>query len=151
MGEGGAVNVVGSALLSRIVESLRDWGRYCCCPSGRADTCGNRTDCGWSGFLLLVLLEAPFASSELGCHLAAHRVGSLMLFSGNLLRQPDFVTLRKEWPEALRLAVSTMAGADRLMEQALFLGTYPGLSEAMIDHEIELIRRFVVERRGLRR
>ena len=29
------------------------------------------------------------------------------------------------------------------MERALFLGTYPGLSEEMIDREISLIRQFV--------
>jgi hypothetical protein len=28
------------------------------------------------------------------------------------------------------------------MNEALFLGTYPGLSEAMIDREISLIRLF---------
>jgi hypothetical protein len=29
------------------------------------------------------------------------------------------------------------------MERALFLGTFPGLTEAMIDREISLIRQFV--------
>jgi CDP-6-deoxy-D-xylo-4-hexulose-3-dehydrase len=29
------------------------------------------------------------------------------------------------------------------MQQAIFLGTYPGLSEEMIDREIDLIQEFV--------
>ncbi len=41
MGEGGAV-YTNSVELKRIVESLRDWGRDCWCPSGRDNTCGNR-------------------------------------------------------------------------------------------------------------
>lgn len=41
MGEGGAV-YTNSVELVRIVESLRDWGRDCWCPSGRDNTCGNR-------------------------------------------------------------------------------------------------------------
>lgn len=240
MGEGGSVNIVASALLRRIVESFRDWGRDCWCPSGRDDTCakrydwqlgelprgydhkyiyshagynlkpldpqaaigriqlrrlpqfietrkrnwqrlrqaldplsdvfsfclpthatgydvssarfqwddsGARSDCSWFGFLLLVRPEAPFTSSDLGRHLAAHGVGTRMLFGGNLLRQPVFVQLRKERPEALRLAVPAMPGADQLMQQALFLGTYPGLTEAMIDREAALIQAFVQERR----
>ena len=41
MGEGGAV-YTDNALLKRLVESFRDWGRDCWCPSGKDDTCGNR-------------------------------------------------------------------------------------------------------------
>jgi CDP-6-deoxy-D-xylo-4-hexulose-3-dehydrase len=41
MGEGGAV-YTNDTQLKRIVESLRDWGRDCWCPSGRDNTCSNR-------------------------------------------------------------------------------------------------------------
>ena len=65
-----------------------------------------------------------------------------MLFGGNLLRQPAFVQLRQDRPEALRV-VGEMVGSDEIMNSSLFLGTYPGLTEAMIDREINLIRQFV--------
>ncbi|MDP5119650.1 MAG: lipopolysaccharide biosynthesis protein RfbH, partial [Prochlorococcaceae cyanobacterium MAG_34] len=87
-----------------------------------------------------------FTSSDLGRHLAASGVGTRMLFGGNLLRQPAFVQLRRDRPEAIRLAVSAMPGADQLMQQALFLGTYPGLSEEMIAREVAIIRAFVQDR-----
>lgn len=41
LGEGGAV-VTDDFLLKRLVESYRDWGRDCWCPSGRDDSCGRR-------------------------------------------------------------------------------------------------------------
>lgn len=41
MGEGGAV-YTNSLELKRIVESFRDWGRDCWCPSGKDDTCKHR-------------------------------------------------------------------------------------------------------------
>ncbi len=41
MGEGGAVYTNDSRLY-RIVNSLRDWGRDCWCPSGHDNTCGRR-------------------------------------------------------------------------------------------------------------
>lgn len=237
MGEGGAVNVLRSARLRRVLESLRDWGRDCWCPSGRDDTCGkrygwqlgelpegydhkyiyshlgynlkpldvqaaigrvqlrrlpefiearkrnwlrlrqgleplshllefclpthatsfdqgsaefqwdgsgNRTECSWFGFLLLVKPMAPFTSTDLGRYLAAQGVGTRMLFGGNLLKQPAFVQLRKDRPEALKLAVAAMPGANQLMQQGLFLGTYPGLTEAMMDREIALINDFIL-------
>jgi CDP-4-dehydro-6-deoxyglucose reductase, E1 len=41
MGEGGAV-YTNDGLLKRLVESFRDWGRDCWCPSGRDNTCKQR-------------------------------------------------------------------------------------------------------------
>ncbi len=42
MGEGGAVNVVRNAGLKLLVESFRDWGRDCWCPSGKDNSCNKR-------------------------------------------------------------------------------------------------------------
>jgi CDP-6-deoxy-D-xylo-4-hexulose-3-dehydrase len=41
MGEGGAV-YTNNTELKRIIESFRDWGRDCWCPSGHDNTCKNR-------------------------------------------------------------------------------------------------------------
>jgi CDP-4-dehydro-6-deoxyglucose reductase, E1 len=41
MGEGGAV-YTNDGVLKRLVESFRDWGRDCWCPSGRDNTCKQR-------------------------------------------------------------------------------------------------------------
>jgi len=43
MGEGGAV-YTDNILLKRLVESFRDWGRDCWCPSGKDNTCNHRFD-----------------------------------------------------------------------------------------------------------
>ena len=46
MGEGGAV-YTNSAQFRVIVESFRDWGRDCWCPSGKDNTCGTRFTWDW--------------------------------------------------------------------------------------------------------
>jgi len=43
MGEGGCV-YTNDPLLHRLVNSYRDWGRDCVCPSGRDNLCGHRFD-----------------------------------------------------------------------------------------------------------
>lgn len=43
MGEGGCV-YTDDPLLHRLVNSYRDWGRDCMCPSGRDNVCGHRFD-----------------------------------------------------------------------------------------------------------
>ncbi len=69
-----------------------------------------------------------------------------MLFGGNLLRQPAFVQLRQDNPEALRV-VGEMVGSDEIMASTLFLGTYPGLTEEMLRREIDVIKLFSAHQR----
>ncbi len=106
------------------------------------DASGHRSAPSWFGFMLMVRSSAPFKKPELAKYLDQHKIGNRMLFGGNLLRQPAFVTLRQERPEAFRV-VGELTGADRIMNEALFVGTYPGLTQPMLDYMIETIHAFV--------
>ena len=64
-----------------------------------------------------------------------------MLFGGNLTKQPAFIHLARNRPDAFR-SIDQLSGADSLMQTALFLGTYPGLSAAMIEYIGEKITKF---------
>ena len=97
--------------------------------------------------MLRVKPSAPFTHTDLARHLDEKKIGNRMFFGGNLLRQPVFVQLRKDRPNAFRV-VGEMKGADEIMHQALFLGTYPGLTPAMLTSEIEAIRDFVRAKLG---
>ena len=39
--------------------------------------------------------------------------------------------------------VGDLAGADRIMNESVFVGVYPGLTETMLGYLIETITRFV--------
>lgn len=110
------------------------------------DSTGCRVDPSWFGFMLRVKPGAPFSNSQLGRHLDDKKIGNRMLFGGNLVRQPAFVQLKKDNPSAFRV-VGELRGADALMREALFLGTYPGLTPAMLDYEIGVVRAFVASQR----
>jgi CDP-6-deoxy-D-xylo-4-hexulose-3-dehydrase len=109
------------------------------------DASGCRTDCSWFGFKIAVRSSAPFSRTDLARELDRHKIGNRMLFGGNLLRQPAFVQLRHDRPDAFRV-VGEMVGSDEIMTSTLFLGTYPGLTEAMLNHEIAIIASFVAQR-----
>ncbi len=91
--------------------------------------------------MMLVKKNAPFTRSQLAQHLDAAKIGNRMLFGGNLVRQPAFVSLRQQQPGAFRV-VGDLAGADRIMNEAVFIGTYPGLTPAMLEYMVETIRAF---------
>jgi CDP-6-deoxy-D-xylo-4-hexulose-3-dehydrase len=124
---------------------------------------GYRTDCSWFGFMLLVKPGALFTKSAFASYLDDHKVGNRMLFGGNLLRQPAFVQLKKDRPDAIRtldfseqnearpensnseLSTSSAPypGADQIMNEAIFIGTYPGLTKLQLEHMVRTIRDFV--------
>lgn len=62
-----------------------------------------QTDCSWFGFMIRVKPAAPFTVRELAAHLDENKIGNRMLFGGNLLRQPAFVQLKKDNPNAFRV------------------------------------------------
>jgi CDP-4-dehydro-6-deoxyglucose reductase, E1 len=114
-------------------------------PGGFAwDDSGHRTVCSWFGFLLRVKPGGPFSKVDLARHLDEHKIGNRMLFGGNLLRQPVMIQLKKDRPGSFRV-VGRMDGADQIMHEVLFIGTYPGLTREMLDYVIEIIQKF---RRG---
>jgi len=92
----------------------------------------------WFGFMLLVKDSAPFTAVQLSRHLDEKKIGNRRLFGGNLVRQPAFVQLHNDHAAAFRV-VGNLVGADRLMNSALFVGVYPGLTPAMLDYVIETI------------
>ncbi|MFO0789885.1 MAG: lipopolysaccharide biosynthesis protein RfbH [Pirellulales bacterium] len=110
------------------------------------DSTGCRTECSWFGFKLSVRAKAPFTRTDLARHLDERKIGNRMLFGGNLMRQPAFVQLKKDNPQAVR-AVGNLAGADEIMNRTVFIGTYPGLTRPMLDYMIESIRKFVLQPR----
>jgi CDP-6-deoxy-D-xylo-4-hexulose-3-dehydrase len=111
-----------------------------------AEPTANLLDCScnpsWFGFMIRVKPAAPFTHSDFARHLNEKKIGNRMLFGGNLLRQPVFVQLKRDRPDAFR-TVGDMAGADEIMRRAIFLGTYPGLTTEMLDYEIQTIHAFI--------
>ena len=74
--------------------------------------------------------------------LEAEAIGTRILFGGNLLRQALFQRLLLDQPQAIRSVAPQREGADLLMEQAQFLGTYPGLTESMLQKVLEIVLEF---------
>ncbi len=108
------------------------------------DKTGCRTDCSWFGFKIAVKPGAAFTRTELAQELDRNLIGNRMLFGGNLLRQPAFVELCKERPHALRV-LGKLEGSDEIMNNTLFLGTYPGATKQMLDFQINAIKAFATQ------
>jgi CDP-6-deoxy-D-xylo-4-hexulose-3-dehydrase len=94
----------------------------------------------WFGLLLTLSEKAKAAGLTRDAvvnRLEAGKIQTRMLFAGNILRQPCFDS-RRIAGSGYRV-VGELAASDRLMNDAFWVGVYPGLTDAMIDYVGERI------------
>ena len=87
----------------------------------------------WFGFPITVRDSAPVGRDQLVRALDARKIGTRLLFGGNLLRQPAYRGANVR-------VVGDLANADRVMNQTFWIGVYPGLTPPMMDFVIATIR-----------
>lgn len=95
----------------------------------------------WFGFMVLVKPGAPVSRTGLAQALDNAKIGNRMLFGGNLVRQPAFVQVQKDTGGKGFRVVGDLQGADRIMNDAIFVGTYPGLDDEKLDYMVRVIRK----------
>lgn len=107
---------------ARMKQTLTQYEEFVLLPEAT-----EHSDPSWFGFLLCVRENAPFTRAELVAFLEGRGIQTRQLFAGNLLRQPAFARVPHRQAGGLE-------NTDRLMNDAFFLGVYPGLSPAMLDY-----------------
>jgi CDP-6-deoxy-D-xylo-4-hexulose-3-dehydrase len=88
----------------------------------------------WFGFPIRVLPGAPIDRNTLVQRLTDRKIGTRLLFAGNLVRQPAYANV------AYRV-VGELPNADTIMNDVFWVGTFPGLGDA----ELDFIARAIVE------
>ena len=73
--------------------------------------------------------DAPFSRNQATRYLENRKIGTRLLFGGNLVRQPAY--RGREFR-----AVGPLSNADFVMKQVFWIGVYPGLSRE-IEYMIE--------------
>lgn len=114
-------------------EALRDL------PELELCRCYPESDPSWFGFLITLAPGVKFTRTDLTRHLEGHRIQTRNLFAGNLTRHPCFepLTEGKEYR-----VVGDLAATDRIMNDAFWIGLYPGMTEEKLAYMAETIRDF---------
>ncbi len=90
----------------------------------------------WFGYPISIREGAPFTRDDLVRHLDTHRVGTRLLFGGNLIRQPYMRGRNYRVAGALN-------NADFVTERTFWIGLYPGLGELHLGYVAETLESFL--------
>jgi CDP-4-dehydro-6-deoxyglucose reductase, E1 len=81
----------------------------------------------WFGFPIAVRPGAPFDRNDAVRFLEDRKIATRLLFGGNLIRQPAY----RDVPHRV---VGELPNTDFVMERLFWVGTYPGITEFMLDY-----------------
>ncbi len=119
---------------ARLREGLRDLEEFFVLPE---PTPGSMPS--WFGFPLLVRAGAPFTRTDLIRVVDARKIGTRLLFGGNLVRQPAYRDL------AYRVA-GPLENTDQVADRLFWIGVYPGLTPRMLDYVVDSFHAIIAER-----
>ena len=94
-----------------------------------------KSDPSWFGFPITLRPEKNINRVELLQYLDQHRIGTRLLFAGNLTKQPYMAGRNYRVSGAL-------TNTDIVMNQTFWLGVFPGLETVQLDFIIQKIEEF---------
>ncbi|MEV4926765.1 lipopolysaccharide biosynthesis protein RfbH [Streptomyces roseoverticillatus] len=97
------------------------------------------SDPSWFGFAITIAPDAPYERYELLRFLEDRKIGTRLLFAGNITRHPGYLDQKFR-------VVGDLSNSDIITERTFWIGVYPGLTTEMIDYVAASIREFVAAR-----
>lgn len=94
------------------------------------------SDPSWFGYPMTVREGASFTRDDLVKHLNDMKIGTRLLFGGNITRQPYMKGRNFR-------VVGDLTNSDIVTERTFWVGVYPGLGESEIGYMVDTIAKFV--------
>jgi len=114
-----------------LYDGLRDLEEFFILPRATPNS-----EPSWFGFPLAVRPDAPFTRDDVLRYLESYKIATRLLFGGNLLRQPAYQNIDHR-------KIGDLANSDFVMNQVLWMGVWPGLTDAMLSFVIDTLHRMV--------
>lgn len=97
-------------------------------------------DPSWFGFILTIKRGAPFVRKDFLEYLTENKIGTRLLFAGNIVKQPYFLN-----NEINYRIVGNLENTDVIMNQTFWIGVFPGITDEMISYIFEVFSKFLIQ------
>jgi len=101
----------------------------------------NNSDPSWFGFLITLRQDNPEKKLErdkMMKHLESEGIGTRLLFSGNITKQPYFIDYSVEHRQ-----VGNLKNTDLIMNNSFWVGVYPGIDRKGLDRICQAIEEYL--------
>lgn len=95
------------------------------------------SEISYFGFPVVVKADAPFTRNQLTEYLDKNKIGTRNVFAGNLLRHPAYLKLKSKFK-----IIGDHKNAEFVMNNAFWLGVWPGINEEKIDYMKKILKKF---------
>jgi CDP-6-deoxy-D-xylo-4-hexulose-3-dehydrase len=112
-------------------ERLADCEEFLILPMATA-----HSDPSWFGFPITLKDSAPVSRVDLLNYLEQYKIGTRLLFAGNLTRQPSMIG------QAYRVS-GELTNTDIVMNNTFWIGLQPALTEEMLNYVVSKIRSYL--------
>ncbi len=99
-------------------------------------SCYDKSEPSWYGFLLIIKDSKRLNRTDFLKFLDDKKIVTRLLFAGNLTKQPGYMS--KPYRK-----VSDLRNTDKIMNDAFWIGVWPGLNQIHIDYMLEQIKLFI--------
>lgn len=113
-----------------LTEGLTPLEKYLILPKATPNS-----EPSWFGFPITLRDDCPFDKNTIVKYLNSKKIGTRLLFGGNLLRQPYMQNINYR-------VVGELTRTDKIMNDTFWIGLYPGLSTEMLEYVIDTFKEF---------
>ncbi len=90
----------------------------------------------WFGYLITLKDNLGFTRNQLVQYLNEHKIGTRLLFSGNITKQPFMENVNY-------LVNQDLKNTDKIMNDTFWVGVYPGLDNKHLEYIYKTIKKFI--------
>jgi CDP-6-deoxy-D-xylo-4-hexulose-3-dehydrase len=117
----------------KLYKKLSTFNNYLILPESNANT-----EPSWFGFPIAVKPEKGVDRDKLVQYLNASKIGTRLLFAGNLLKQPAYMDIKHR-------VVGDLKNSNKVMKYIFWIGVYPGINENHIEFVYKVFKKYFKE------